>query len=397
MFDNLSGAKIASKHLAERFKFTRSFAREAAARAAGYRDWHHLERAIGTSDAPGDPKDTPEALIVHMQGHERTKDRLHAELIAGFTMAICDPERSRKAIIERQDNETPEERITRTGPLGPLSRYEPPYRGLLHEDERPALRSLVKKLLPRGISDEQIDNSVALLAGDTSKALQIFWKNAHMSPGTIESSHGRFTISADSRGFSLVPGSVYEAPPAADPADDQAITRIDVSTRRDDRFHSVEIAGYQINATMSGDGPYVIVKDLQRGGLDRGVALGFAAELWNIDDPYVAAESAQQRGLHAPRGIWLCKYGPGETRAHLGRLSSGEAATVAAEFGISDNTGGDQHDKPVPDFLESPAGRSLTEAVRRRPRFWKKWSDCTSYVGDWYGIALQDGGSRKAA
>jgi hypothetical protein len=52
MFENLNGAKLASKRVKAALSVTASQANELTARAAGYRDWHHLTTTVGTAQAP---------------------------------------------------------------------------------------------------------------------------------------------------------------------------------------------------------------------------------------------------------------------------------------------------------------------------------------------------------
>lgn len=52
MFDNISGARLASKRIARNHSLKASVANETVARYAGYRDWHHLTAVVGTPNAP---------------------------------------------------------------------------------------------------------------------------------------------------------------------------------------------------------------------------------------------------------------------------------------------------------------------------------------------------------
>ena len=52
MFDNITGAAMSAKRLSQAHDIPRSKSREVVARAAGYRDWHHLTRIVGTPNAP---------------------------------------------------------------------------------------------------------------------------------------------------------------------------------------------------------------------------------------------------------------------------------------------------------------------------------------------------------
>lgn len=52
MFDSINGARLAYKRLTANYDLSSSNARELAARAAGWRDWHHLEATIATQPAP---------------------------------------------------------------------------------------------------------------------------------------------------------------------------------------------------------------------------------------------------------------------------------------------------------------------------------------------------------
>jgi hypothetical protein len=52
MFDTITGATMSAKRLSQAHDLPRSKSREVVARAAGYRDWHHLTRVVGTPNAP---------------------------------------------------------------------------------------------------------------------------------------------------------------------------------------------------------------------------------------------------------------------------------------------------------------------------------------------------------
>lgn len=77
MYKTKSGAEIGAKRAASILGVKRSLAREIVARAAGYRDWHHLTTLIGRESAPIGPGDR-EALdaylaskdLPHVSGHE---------------------------------------------------------------------------------------------------------------------------------------------------------------------------------------------------------------------------------------------------------------------------------------------------------------------------------------
>ena len=67
MFDNISGARLASKRVARNHSLKASVANEIVARYAGYRDWHHLTTTVGTPDAPNgvSPFRMAEYLLSH--------------------------------------------------------------------------------------------------------------------------------------------------------------------------------------------------------------------------------------------------------------------------------------------------------------------------------------------
>lgn len=52
MFDSITGATMSAKRVSQTYGASRSHSRELVARAAGYRDWHHLTKVVGKPDAP---------------------------------------------------------------------------------------------------------------------------------------------------------------------------------------------------------------------------------------------------------------------------------------------------------------------------------------------------------
>lgn len=52
MFQNINGARLASKRVQREFGVNAAIAKEAVAKAGGWRDWHALEATVGTRDAP---------------------------------------------------------------------------------------------------------------------------------------------------------------------------------------------------------------------------------------------------------------------------------------------------------------------------------------------------------
>lgn len=61
MFENENGARLAVKRVQDAFGLRSSSARELVARAGGWSDWHHLEKTVGTVNAPAGPSDGTEA------------------------------------------------------------------------------------------------------------------------------------------------------------------------------------------------------------------------------------------------------------------------------------------------------------------------------------------------
>ena len=82
MFDNISGARLASKRIARNHSLKASVANETVARYAGYRDWHHLTAVVGTPNAPVGTF------------HSRMTEYLLAHGKSGLADAIASPPRS---------------------------------------------------------------------------------------------------------------------------------------------------------------------------------------------------------------------------------------------------------------------------------------------------------------
>ncbi len=64
MFQNLNGAKLASKRVKRLFGLQLSQAQELVARAVGYQDWHQLTQNVGTPSTPGNGKHATGASLL---------------------------------------------------------------------------------------------------------------------------------------------------------------------------------------------------------------------------------------------------------------------------------------------------------------------------------------------
>ena len=89
MYNTKSGAELGVKRLVSETGIKRSAAREIAARACGYRDWHHLVSLIGKESAPNMP-DSPHVLQAYLveQGLEN--------LVVAEILQLLWPERAQQ-------------------------------------------------------------------------------------------------------------------------------------------------------------------------------------------------------------------------------------------------------------------------------------------------------------
>ena len=190
----------------------------------------------------------------------------------------------------------------------------------------------------------------------------------------------------------------------ADPAVAAFATRPAVMTaspplRKSDKdvFLTLDLQDYHFEATLSADGPYIKCYDRKAFSRDLAngyVALGHCLEFHVItegqrdnDDKY-RSQNPRYGGI----GPWVCKYSTREPRIHLARLNCAEIDLFLRTFGIS----GGRADRDNYPFRGSTAWGALVEWVAAHPRLAKSWSKAGSYVGDWYGDALEQIG-RKAA
>ena len=190
----------------------------------------------------------------------------------------------------------------------------------------------------------------------------------------------------------------------ADPTVAAFATRTAVMTaspplRKSDKdvFLTLDMQDYHFEATLSADGPYIQCYD--RKAFSRDLANGYVA-LGHCLQFYVITED--QRGNNNKYnsrnpslggiGPWVCKYSTREPRIHLARLNCAEIDLFLRTFGISAGpTGRDNYP-----FRGSTAWKALVEWVVAHPRLAKNWSKAGSYVGDWYGDALEQIGRRVA-
>lgn len=135
-------------------------------------------------------------------------------------------------------------------------------------------------------------------------------------------------------------------------------------------FHRAEIGGVTFEAHLSVDGPYInAIYDRDR---HKGVALGACTSVADLPEDH-----------DGPAGLFVVKYGS-QKRIHLEGFGPADIARFKAEFGVgTGNSGGRE-------FYGSRAAQGLIGYVRSHPRIAKRFADATSYLGDWYGWAVEN-------